>query len=84
VLLALFAVESTVHSVHHLGEPHSAESCAFSSSSQHVAGTGPANSETGVPLPVSEAPPCVDQAPVRPLAALPTCEGRAPPVRPAA
>jgi hypothetical protein len=84
LLLALFGVESAVHSVHHLGDSQSAESCAFSSSSQHAAGTCPANPETGVPLPVSEPSLRIDQAALGLLAVLPTYEGRAPPVRPAA
>src|SRR5262249_14309389 len=84
LLLAVFAAESAVHSVHHLGgDSESAQSCAFSSSSQHVAGTCSEAPETGAPLFVSEAPPRLDQPVVRPLAAFFT-EGRAPPALPVA
>ena len=39
LLLAVFAFESGVHSVHHLADPARGERCAVAAASQHVSGT---------------------------------------------
>ena len=39
LLLAIFAFENGLHSVHHLNDQDRGESCAVASASQHVAGT---------------------------------------------
>jgi hypothetical protein len=39
LLLAVFAFESGVHSVHHLADPARGEHCAVAAASQHVSGT---------------------------------------------
>jgi hypothetical protein len=39
LLLAVFAFESGVHSVHHLAERDGGQHCAVASASQHVTGT---------------------------------------------
>ena len=39
VLAAVFAFESGIHSVHHLGDRDGAQQCAVAAASQHVAGT---------------------------------------------
>ena len=39
LLLAVFAFESGVHSVHHLADPVRGEHCAVATASQHVSGT---------------------------------------------
>ena len=39
LLLAVFAFESGVHSVHHLSDPSRAEHCGVASASQHMSGT---------------------------------------------
>jgi len=80
VVLALFALESAEHSVHHLGDPDAASACVVLCVSQHVTGAeGAGTAVVGLPAPlVSAAPPITDQE-VRPLLAYRPFEGRAPP-----
>jgi hypothetical protein len=68
LLLAVFASEAAIHSVHHLADPRQAERCPVHSASQHVAGlsAGPATPEL---------PPL---APTRHRPVLPTVQVRAP------
>jgi hypothetical protein len=82
LLLAVFAFESGVHSVHHLADPARGERCAVAAASQHVSGT-----EVTAVI-VAESLP---QAPHEVALAAPTTrlqligpeQGRAPPVLPA-
>jgi hypothetical protein len=82
-LLAVFAAESALHSVHHIGDPRGAEQCLVLSFSQHLSADCP--SLTGTPLPARD-PGCTValasagrpvEFPLRPD------QGRAPPAWPA-
>ncbi|HET7341689.1 MAG TPA: hypothetical protein VFL90_09515 [Methylomirabilota bacterium] len=83
VLLALFAFETGMHSVHHLGERPPVP-CAVASASAHVSGVTTTVVEVVTPAPAAER--AAERAPVSPLALRPICvhEGRAPPSAPAA
>lgn len=83
LLLAIFAVENGVHSVHHLNDQDRGAHCAVASASQHVAGTevdgvlaadAPAAAEPAMIVPLRV---------VRSIRSLGQHEGRAPPVSPA-
>ena len=82
LLLAVFAFESGVHSVHHLADPARGEHCAVATASQHVSGTEVAAVIVAESLP---------QAPHEVAFAAPTAraqligpeQGRAPPALPA-
>ena len=83
LLLAIFAFENGLHSVHHLNDQDRGENCAVASASQHVAGTevdggltadAPAPAEPALVSPVRV---------IRSARSLGPHEGRAPPVSPA-
>jgi hypothetical protein len=83
LLLAIFAFENGVHSVHHLNDQDRGEQCVVASASQHVAGTevdgvraadAPAPAEPALVSPVRI---------IRSARSLGPHEGRAPPVSPA-
>jgi len=78
-LVAVFGLESAVHSVHHLGDAQAAASCAVSSASHHSPGAFPETSDAASPVwrPVASAP--LDAEAGRPLQAFRCPEGRAPP-----
>jgi hypothetical protein len=50
LLVGLFGVESAVHSVHHLGDPEGAESCAVFSVAQNVPVMGGQSPDVGEPI----------------------------------
>jgi hypothetical protein len=83
LLLAVFAFENGVHSVHHLNDQDRGEQCAVASASQHVAGIEAA----GVLIAESPAPaePTVTLGVrvIRSARSLGLHEGRAPPISPA-
>jgi len=80
VCLTVFAFETALHAVHHLGQPDAHGACAVASATAHLTGACASVADTGAPTPVSlgaaslgprQFPPC---QPIRPR------EGRAPPV----
>jgi len=82
LLLAIFAFENGVHSVHHLSDQGRGEHCAAALASQHVAGTEP----DGLLSAASPAP--AEPAMIAPVRVIRSArsfsphEGRAPPVSP--
>jgi hypothetical protein len=77
--VSVFAVQSAVHSVHHLGHPHEAERCPILWASQHAPGDLP--TVTIVERPTEEVAELVATVPVSfvPDTALRPDQGRAPP-----
>jgi hypothetical protein len=79
LVLGVLAVETGVHSVHHLADRQAASECAVASVSAHVHGAAQASAPdvTWVPTPIGTAPPLAVDRPgsrsIRPD------EGRAPP-----
>jgi hypothetical protein len=80
-LLAVFAAESALHSVHHIGDPRGAEQCLVLSFSQHLSADCPSPSATlllardpGCTVALASAA-CPVEFPLRPD------QGRAPPAR---
>ncbi len=82
LLVALFGLESTIHSVHHLSDPQAAASCALLSASQHVPGACAETADVGAPTWTAAPSPIVDAEAIRPLRAFRSHEGRAPPALP--
>ena len=79
LLLAVFAFESGVHSVHHLSDPSRAEHCGVASASQHMSGTEVAGVTVAESLP--QAPHQVLlAAPIARVRSLGPEQGRAPPL----
>ena len=78
--LTVFAFETSLHSVHHLGQPDAHGSCAVASASSHLTGACAPVADVGAPVPVSLR--VVGLGPTRPLPFQPIRprEGRAPPV----
>jgi hypothetical protein len=81
--LAVFAVQTAVHSVHHIGHPQEAEKCPVLSASQHAPGDLP--SVPAVDSPAETATELVGVAPALlvPDSAERPDQGRAPPAPPA-
>ena len=83
LLLAIFAFENGLHSVHHLNDQDRGESCAVASASQHVAGTE-VDGVLAAAAPAPAEPAMVASVRViRSARSLGPHEGRAPPVSPA-
>jgi disulfide bond formation protein DsbB len=83
LVVALFGLESAVHSVHHLSDPQAAASCAVLSASQHAPGTCADIPDVGTPTWTAERSPAVGTEIIRPLQAFGPPDGRAPPTLPA-
>jgi disulfide bond formation protein DsbB len=83
LVVALFGLESAVHSVHHLADPQAAASCAVLSASQHAPGTCADIPDVGTPTWTAGPSPAVGAQIIRPLQAFGFPEGRAPPALPA-
>ena len=83
LLLAIFAFENGLHSVHHLNDQDRGESCAVASASQHVAGTEVEGSFTAAAPAPAEPPRVASVRVIRSVRSLGPHEGRAPPVAPA-
>ena len=82
LLLAVFAFESGVHSVHHLADPARGEHCVVAAASQHVSGT----EVTAVTVGESLAQAPHEVAPAAPTSRVQLIgpeQGRAPPIFPA-
>jgi hypothetical protein len=81
LVLTVFAAESTLHSVHHIGDPRGAAHCQVLSVAQHVHGDAPAAEATADgpadlgPLPVALSDSLLADPALRPG------QGRAPPAR---
>ena len=82
LVVALFGLESAIHSVHHLSDPMAAASCATFSASQHVPGAGAEPSHVGAPTWITRPAPALGAESTRPLSAFRSHEGRAPPALP--
>jgi hypothetical protein len=82
LLLAVFAFESGVHSVHHLSDPARGEHCGVASASQHVSGTEVTAVMVAERLPEAPHPLVLDAPPARVRFIGPE-QGRAPPALPA-
>jgi len=83
LLLAVFAFENGVHSVHHLNDQDRGEHCAVASASQHVAGTEVAGALTAESPARAEPTLTLGVRVIRSARSLGPHEGRAPPVSPA-
>jgi len=79
LLVAVFGIESAVHSVHHLSDPQAADSCALLSGAKHVDTAPPAVPDEGDPLWTAARAVPVDFDLVSSLRSVRTHEGRAPP-----
>jgi hypothetical protein len=84
VLVALFGVESAVHSAHHLADSQGAASCAFSAASQHDESAGAAAAVTVTVTRTIEHSPSRKVVEIRPFQAFHAHQDRAPPVLPSA
>jgi hypothetical protein len=83
LLVAVFGIESAVHSVHHLSDPQAADSCTFLSGSKHTDTASPSVPDTGAPLWTAASAVPVDGNLAPLLRSFRTHEGRAPPALPA-
>ena len=83
LLLAIFAFENGLHSVHHLNDQDRGESCAVASASQHVAGTEVEGGFTAAAPAPAEPTRVASVRVIRSARSLGPHEGRAPPVAPA-
>ena len=79
LLVAVFGFEAAVHSVHHLSDPQSAESCALLSGSKHVDTASPTAPDAGGSLWTAGPVAPVDGDLALPLSGFRTHQGRAPP-----
>jgi len=79
LLLGVSALETGIHSVHHLADPEKAAACAGAWASQHVDGAGADCPVVGPPAPVIELPPASRVGGLRALVSLGVPEARAPP-----
>ena len=79
LLLGVSALETGIHSVHHLADPEKAAACAGAWASQHVDGAGADCPVVGPPAPVIELPPASRVGGLRALVSLGVPEGRGPP-----
>ncbi len=85
LLVGVFALESAVHSTHHLADAQAAAGCVVLAASEHLAGAGPiAGAEVAVSAPAASPAPLVEDDIVRPLQSFRPFEGRAPPAAPSA
>ena len=82
LVVALFGIESAVHSVHHLSDPDAAASCAMFSASQHAPGAGAETPHEGAPTWTAEPAPVLAEEHTHPLPTFRSHEGRAPPALP--
>jgi hypothetical protein len=82
LLVGLLALESAVHSVHHLSDADAAAGCVVLSATQHVAGAGGGGADTGGPVLVASAAPVIEGERIPPLQPFRPFEGRAPPATP--
>ena len=78
--LTLFAFETALHSVHHLGERAAERSCAVAGATTHLSGAGVPSADLGPVVPDVER--AIDRTPAwrTPLPPIRPREGRAPPV----
>src|SRR5262245_4140958 len=84
VLVAVFGLESAVHSAPHLGDPQGAESCPLVSGSKHVEATSASVPNAGVALRATAPATPVEADLAPPQTTFRTHEGRAPPAPSAA
>jgi hypothetical protein len=79
LVLTLFVVESTIHSVHHLADPRGAAHCPVHSVAQHIHGETP-GAAGGAVAPLEAAPlPATAEESLRADCCLRPDQGRAPP-----
>ena len=84
LLVALFGVESAVHSAHHFADPEAAASCALFAASQHDEGAGAVVTVSATPVWTIALSPPLEIVRVPALHAFRSHEGRAPPRSPSA
>ena len=84
LLVALFGVESAVHSAHHFADPEAAASCALFAASQHDESAGTVATVSATPIWTTELSPPHEIIRVRPLHAFRFHDVRAPPRHPSA
>jgi hypothetical protein len=82
VVVAIFALETGVHSVHHLTDVDRGESCAVASASQHISGTEVDLSLVDVSLPAARQAAAIG-AFIERSRIIGPAQGRAPPALPA-
>jgi hypothetical protein len=82
LLVALFGVESAVHSAHHFADPQAAASCALFAASQHDEGAGAVATVTARPTWTTEPSPPHEVVGLGPVHAFHAHEGRGPPSLP--
>jgi len=81
LLVAVLALESAVHSVHHLSDAGAAAGCVVLSASPPVTGAG-GGPDVGAPALAASAAPVVEGEGIRPLQPFRPFAGRAPPAGP--
>jgi len=79
LVLGFFALETAVHSVHHLSEHQNVAQCQVLSASQHVVGALAETSEISAPTLAAEPPPSVGTESILPACFFRPDRGRAPP-----
>jgi len=84
LLIAVLALETAVHSVHHLGDADAMAACAVLSASQNVAGASEEPAQIAPLMPVVLAMPVVDDRGILPVRPFRSFAGRAPPAAPSA
>jgi len=84
LLVAVLALETAVHSVHHLGDADAMAGCAVLSASQNATGASEEPAEIAPAVPVVLALPVVDDPGVLPVRPFRSFAGRAPPAAPSA
>jgi len=82
ILVALFGIESAVHSAHHFADPQAAASCAFFAASQHEESAGAPATATATPTWTAEPTSPHEIVEVHPLHTSRSHESRAPPTIP--
>jgi hypothetical protein len=82
-LFCVFAVETSVHSVHHFGDPHAAQTCAVLASSTHVDGVCGDTPGVVGPTWLGYTSRVIDTPVFSPLPWFRLDQGRAPPAAPA-
>lgn len=84
LVVAIFGLESAIHSAHHLSDAEAAASCAMFSASQHVPGGCAETPHVGTPTWNAQPDPVLDLERTHPLPTFRSHESRAPPTLPSA
>jgi hypothetical protein len=82
LVVGIFVVQTAIHSIHHLDDPHAAAVCPLFAAAHHIAGVSNETPDLGVPT-CAATGPAVIPAEIPPLARwFRADDGRAPPASP--